>query len=276
MNRFGILLCRFLWLPRSQTPSGRTAARTFPSLLALAMCLFWWWTYSGLFRWLAELQLALFGSYYLIITLLFSLLAFLIPMGIVGSYVEDAGWLSDETPHGDPERFNVPAGILTLTVMALGVGWFTNQRIPSGDPVEITLGEIRSGRPIPGHVSVQGFARPDLTIRIGGDSSANYTALVPADFVEGDAVVVYVENQPRDKAALANERHQGVLIANGLPGLAREGFKSTDAPPAKPHYLLCYSTAMQGLELLPTIMFSIGGLLGLVSVVMFYLALRQN
>ncbi len=98
---------------------------------------------------------------------------------------------------------------------------------------------------------------------------------MPPDFVEGDSIFVYVEHQsPRDDEALAQEWHRGVLIANGLPGLVREGFKTTDAPPAEPHYLFCYSAAMDGLEYLPTIMFSIGGVLGLVSVLAFYFALR--
>ena len=275
MNRLVASICRFLWLPASQTPSGMTAARTFPSLLMLALCVYWWWTYSGLYRWIAELQLWLFDSYFVIITLILSFLAFIFPMGYLGARVEAAGWLGDDSSDADPNRFNVVAGIVTLAVMALGVGWYTGQRVPSGEPVELTLADVKRGRPIPGHVMLQGYGRPDFSIRLGGDASANYTALVPPDFVEGDTIAVYVEHQsPRDDAAMAEEWHRGVLIANGLPGLVREKFKTTDAPPAEPHYLFCYSAAMDGLEYLPTIMFSIDGVLLLASLPAFYFALR--
>ncbi len=145
MNRLLVLICRFLWLPGSQTPSGKTAARTFPSLLMLGLCLYWWWTYSGLFRWVAELQLSFFGSYFVMLTLIFCFLTFIFPMGYLGARVEAAGWLGNDSSDADPNRFNLPAGIVTLSVMALAVGWYTNQRVPSGQPVKTTLSEVKRG-----------------------------------------------------------------------------------------------------------------------------------
>ena len=275
MNRLLASICRFLWLPASQTPTGKTAARTFPSLLILAVCVYWWWTYSGLYRWIAELQLAIFESYFVIITLVFSFLVFIFPLGYLGARGEAAGWLGEDSSDADPNRFNVLAGLVTLAVMSLGVGWYTSQRIPHGESVELTLADVKRGRPIPGHVLLQGYGRPDFSIRLGGDASANYTALVPPDFVEGDRIAVYVEHQsPRDDEAMAEEWHRGVLIANGLPGLVREKFKTTNASPAEPHYLFCYAEAMDGLEYLPTIMFSIGGVLVFASLLAFYFAVR--
>ena len=84
-------ICRYLWIPSSRNPAGITAVRAFPSLLILAVLAYWWYTYSGPYRWLAELQLHFFGSFDIVITLLATVALLLAPMTLLGILIENNG-----------------------------------------------------------------------------------------------------------------------------------------------------------------------------------------
>ena len=49
----------------------------------LALAAYWWWTYSGLYRWLAEWQIARWGRYGLAATFLFTFLLPALPVVLV-------------------------------------------------------------------------------------------------------------------------------------------------------------------------------------------------
>lgn len=271
MHQYLLALSRFIWTPSSRSPTGNTVVGTLPSLIILGLGLYWWYTFSGPYRWLADLQISIFGSYGVFITGILACLLLLFPLAYVGSVLESRGLLSHDTVlHYDPKRHDVPIGLITLAVMALGAGWFTIQRIPRGKPVVLTFEEIAKGIDIPAHVSLQGKALLDDSLHIESDTENSlYTPLVPEEYEEGMPVFVYIESFPPNEAAVTRRKHQGVLVANGLPGVVREGFNSSSTPPAQPHYMLCYARAMDGLEFMPSLLFSVAGILGLAAIVMF-------
>ena len=264
-------ISRFVWIPSSRSPAGITQVGAIPSLFIVALGIYWWYTYSGPYQWLAEIQLSMFGAYGAFITGILSCLLLLIPTVFLGSYVESRGLLNaDSFRTYDPKQYEVPIGIMTLAVMVLAAGWFVFQRLPQGTPVELTLREIARGVDIPKHVSLQGNAATQHSLRQDGDyGRPSYTPLVGGNYEEGDAVFVYVENYPRDNAALARSKHRGTLIRNGLPGVVREAFMSSSTPPAPNYFVLHYANGMKGLEFLPKILFTIAGVLGLASLAMF-------
>ena len=252
---------------------------TGPCLMIIAFGLYGWYTFSGPYRWLADLQISLFGAYGVVITGILTCLIFLWPLALVGFRLEQRGLLTHEATgmDYDPKRHNVPIGLLTLSLMALAAGWFSNQRIPRGEPVPITLEDIENGAVIPAHVSLQGRALVDSSLRLEGDGgNPTYAPLVVEGYEEGSSIVVYVESFPRDERDLTVARHKGVLIRNGLPGVVREGFKSTNTPPAEPHFLFCYGSATSGLEFLPWVMFGAAGVLGLASIVFLLMSRRVS
>lgn len=262
--------------PSSRSPTGNTAVATGPCLMIIAFALYGWYTFSGPYRWLADLQIGLFGAYGVIITGILTGLIFLWPLAFVGARLEQRGFLTHEATgmDYDPKRHDLPTGLLTLSLMALAAGWFSSQRIPRGEPVPITLEEIGNGAVIPAHVSLQGQALVDASLRLEGDGgNPTYAPLVAEGYEAGTPIVVFVESHSRDERKLAATTHKGVLIRNGLPGVIREGFKSTtNTPPAEPHFLFCYGSATDGLEFLPWVLFGAAGVLGLASIVLLLMS----
>ena len=271
-------ICRYLWIPSSRNPAGITAVQAFPSLLILAVLAYWWYTYSGPYRWLAELQLHFFGSFDIVITLLATVALLLAPMTLLGILIENNGWLPESNSTTSTAHYEVPVGIMTLSVMALVLAWFTYQRVPRGQAVELTLAEVAASESMPSHVLLHGHALTESSFQLDSDhGNYDYTPLVSATYTIGDPVLVYIEScTPRDDASLTSTEHKGVLIENGLPGLIRESFQSSQAPPEQRHIVLVYSDSMQGIKHLPTALFSGGILLGLISAVMFFIRWRET
>ena len=278
MKQFFSFISRYLWIPSSRNRAGITAVRAFPSLLILVVLAYWWYTYSGPYRWLAELQLHLFGSFDVVITLIVTLALLLIPMTLLGILIETKGWLPDSNSTTSTNHYEVPVGIMTLSVMALVLAWFTYQRVPRGQAVELTLADVAASESLPSHAIFHGHVLIESSIQLDSDhGNYDYTPLVSANYTIGDSVLIYIEScPPRDNARLTNDGHKGVLIENGLPGLIRESFQSSQTPPEQRHFVLVYSDAMQGLKHLPTGLFSGGILLGLISVVMFFIRWRAT
>src|SRR5437763_12762643 len=74
---------------------------------AMLMCIcgglagYWWWSYSGPFRWIAERQLQWFGSYAESITFVVTAAVAFAPLLVVGAAVKKLGFAAPAKPRGE-------------------------------------------------------------------------------------------------------------------------------------------------------------------------------
>jgi hypothetical protein len=161
-----------------------------------------WYTYTGLYRLAAELQMQMFGAYSLKMTFLAPLVVLMIP----GAVIERVFGLRRKPVRGartaaasSAASSIAPTGMaligVLLLVLATGAGWLGYQK--SATRFE-TVDLSQNGKPASTHVVMTGVARTEYILKfetaVGGTTTIdNYVPLTPSGWRRGDPLVYFLK-----------------------------------------------------------------------------------
>jgi hypothetical protein len=239
------------------------------AMLLLVGCLsvFFAWTYSGPYRWLAELQLRWMGSYEVQLTFIFSLVLtgapFVLVMVIwnkaaraaIGS--ADGGETAQPAPSQPASDVAVRQFIgrygfaLTLGAVALafaGMSAYDFWRVAGASRmIEFSVGQLEQGGSAPGlWLALRGRKLLDEAQRIEDSYSSikDYIPVVSGNWKAGQPVAAFIEvtNSSRDDQIRNRyiDRHEGMVDSTGLPGMVRVAFERHGLAPAGNYILVEY------------------------------------
>ncbi len=203
-----------------------------------------WYTYTGLYRLAAELQMQMFGAYSLKMTFLAPLVVLMIP----GAVIERVFGLRRKPVRGastaaasssSVSSSSPPTGMaliaVLLLVVATGAGWLGYQKsVTRFESIDLS----QNGKPTSTHVVMTGLARTEYILKFetaaGGTTTIdNYVPLTPSGWRRGDPLVYFLKTNttfylPPEggryiEYAQATPPFQmttqpAVLVRNGLPG----------------------------------------------------------
>jgi len=203
-----------------------------------------WYTYTGLYRLAAELQMQMFGAYSLKMTFLAPLVVLMIP----GAVIERVFGLRRKPVRGastaaasssSVSSSSPPTGMALIAVLLLvvapGAGWLGYQKsVTRFESIDLS----QNGKPTSTHVVMTGLARTEYILKFetaaGGTTTIdNYVPLTPSGWRRGDPLVYFLKTNttfylPPEggryiEYAQATPPFQmttqpAVLVRNGLPG----------------------------------------------------------
>lgn len=210
-------------------------------------------SFTGLYRSLAEMQIARWNKYYEFATLGIPLLALAGPA---------LSWIRREKMAGArvggvPDKAAAMRS-LARTLFVIGVvfalasfaTWKYSQSLPDGsEPAEpIDLAAIAQGQIPITKIALKGKVLPDISVTVGEksrtiDINTTYVGFLPEGAAANEPVRVFVERYIGASANLGTTQafmpqQTGYLVANGLPPLAILDLKRRGVALASPVYLL--------------------------------------
>jgi len=212
--------------------------------------------HAGLYRWLADLQVAQTGGYYprwtgIIPALLLCAPAlwFLRRLADQAAAAQPAGPAAEAQRIGRTARITASAGIVAGII---GVGAFVMaQGVPDGSEpaLDFNLAVLGSGAPVPTHkVRIRGNVDPDATTGVtetGGDAdrSTLYAGFRPDSGAKDAPLSLFIERNVAGGAEAVTAQaflpdQDGYLVENGLPALALSDLEARGTAVARPHYVL--------------------------------------
>ena len=229
----------------------------------VAAYMVWGWTqYSGLFKWLAELQTERFGKYYPAMTAMIP--GFLIA-GPALSWLGKQSRAAIAGEHGafdlvENARRNARIALMLAPLCALiGAGaYWLSTRLPddSGVPVRVDTAALGDAAPPLGHVTLIGTIDTDWVTGITENKKAQtdesfYVPVMPrtADgridpaapvrFLIERETHLYSGEAQTQQAFIGDQ--SGMLVENGLPGELLGIYARNGVTLAEPHYVLVSS-----------------------------------
>ena len=228
--------------------------------------LYAWTTYSGLYRWAAEWEMAQWGSYEVegtLVGLFFALIA--LPAGVLAllgkllgrsdasaAFTAAMGKPAVGTRQVSP-RLLALIGVAAIAVAA-GAGWLGYHK--SQQPVIFEAVNLADGKaPQSDHVEMTGVARTDMIVQfeetINGDKTVStYLPLTAPDWTGSQPITYFL--RPAVNAVAGPNGYQmldantapfeltlkGVLFSNDLPGAVRTEYEKHGLTLASPAYVL--------------------------------------
>jgi hypothetical protein len=226
----------------AKADAGPEATRNLAALVAMLVigaCLWWWFDFSGPFRWLIDLELRLFGNWWE------PSAAIVLGLGgiaVVLSLMVAVKWLLPN-PSAVVVNLLVCAILVVLTAAALVEArqlWSDAARLPGlRDPVRsVTLAELDGGAPPLGHVRLLGTPRQDRSVTLSlHDRARGHTdTYVPLNVDAGGRVRVVATRTERGMGGDASRipaDPEGVLLSDAIDTrtryqLRREGLPVAD------------------------------------------------
>lgn len=211
--------------------------------------------HSGLYRWLADLQIAQSGGYYPRWTGILPALLLSAPAIWVLRRAAERG--EDEQaaagPAGEGQRLAKGArnmGISGVVVGIAAIGAFIfAQSLPDGsEPAQpFNLSALGGGGPVPSHkISIRGTVDEEGTTGVtesgqGSERNVMYAGFRPDDAPKDAPLSLFVERNMGGNATVLQgflPEQEGYLVENGLPALALADLEARGVRIARPHYLL--------------------------------------
>lgn len=267
----------------------------------IAVGAYWWVTYAGLYRLLAEWQLSSFQQYYPTYTGIFTILLCLIPAVVAIQFIgaqrererspaeaaaQVAGYAERRARNSDwIQRRRRRLTGLGVTVMLAGVGvYFTGIGLLAGDRVSVDVGALEHGEPPPGRwVEMTGKLIGDDGVRVSEGRSTTthvYVPLVSPEWAEGQPVRVYLRTYDtwlvRFADDLATGHHEGMLAENALPGVAITSLAEQGHPAPDRYWVLEYRETPRKKISLGQTMFGAAGVAGLITALAWLIAGRRE
>jgi len=267
----------------------------------IAVGAYWWVTYAGLYRLLAEMQLSSFQQYYPTYTGIFTIILCLIPAVVaiqfigsqrererspadaaaqIASYAErrarHSNWIQSHR-----RRFTG----LIVTVMLAGVGtYFTGIGLLAGDRVAVDAGALEHGEQPAGRwAELAGRLVPDdaVSVQEGRSHTTHvYVPVVSPEWRAGQPVRVYLRTYDtwleRYADDLASGHHEGMLAANDLPGVAISSLAEQGHPAPDRYWVLEYGETPKSKLGLGQAMFGGAGVAGLLTALGWLIAARRE
>ena len=264
-----------------------------PSML---LPLYWWYTYSGLYRYLAEIQLQQSGEYEETLTGLLCVLALLLPAaGVMALLLRYSRWgEAGGASVGRAQQLSVwmqehstLSTAMLLAPIFLGLGGYSLIKGTLAGPLtQVSIAALEHGQPPPSaYVNIEGnLLVPQMVgvseTRSGSTVTKVYIPVVSPGW-EPDAEVVvllYTNEKLLDKYAadLLSGHYIGVLSANDLPGLAREELGKMGVKLASTYWVLDYRETPENILQFGWVFGLSGLVVGLLTAVVFFLQRRKN
>jgi hypothetical protein len=246
--------------------------------LATALTGYWAWTYTGVYRWLAELQLRMMHQYEVQLTFVLALLVACVPFFFISAIARRAIFGYQDPANlqliaaakqkaSPPSPLRIPlwtAAIFALIGAGLVIaGAYQKHRGQSaGQMVQATAAYYASGHPPAGdYISVSGFSVPGATQSFqSGDSAAKYYApLVPPNWTSDKPVGMFLETDVPNMmptnyyqrsqigGSEIPEIWQGMTDPEGLPGAVRAQFEQEHLALADGYRLLSVGETPQNI-----------------------------
>jgi hypothetical protein len=233
-----------------------------PLLLgALAAPLYWGFTYSGPYRWLAEWQLEKLGGYRVMLTGLVTLLITLVPVGLLVMLLG-----ARSTPQLSPEglaaarardelhmqwirdrQYRLIAAGLSVGIALVGC-YLAITGATAGARTFVEVSTLERGRQPPSYyVELRGrllFEEAAAVSKRGSSATKVYVPIVSDAWRPGQPVRAYLETYDswieRYSSDLATGRYVGVLSDLALPGVAQTTLTERGLRPTAPYWVLDY------------------------------------
>lgn len=227
------------------------------ALSLITLGAYWWYTYSGLYRWLAELQIQLIGAYYPTYTGIFTIVLLFLPFVGLTVLVHKAFGFEpldsvESAPPGQADAWlrqnSLSLGLFVMGVVFVGIGlynlvagWTAGKRTP------VALAELEAGALPPTRwVLLDGTLVHDRALMQGeqhggrdekGRPLGTYFIPVVAHGRDPAQATVFLKIHTRrlDELKMPLE---GTLVPSGLPGPIRVAFEERGPRPTVPHYVL--------------------------------------
>lgn len=213
-------------------------------------------TDSGLYRWLADLQVARTGGHYPRWTAVLPALLLSAPAIWVLRRAAERGAAEQAAagPAGEGRRLAKGARNMAIAGVVAGIGacglYLFSQSLPDGSEpaLPFNLAALGGGGPVPSHkISVRGTVDPDASASIsesggaGGERNIVYAGFRPDEAAKDAPLSLFVERNmgsgPTVIQAFLPEQ-EGYLVENGLPALALSDLEARGVRVARPHYVL--------------------------------------
>jgi hypothetical protein len=163
-----------------------------------------WYSYSGLYRLAAELQMQMFGAYSLKMTFLAPLVVLMIPGAVIERVFglrRKPGARTAAASSASAASSSPPIGMalvaVVLLVVATGAGWLGYQKSVETQQFE-SVDLSRDGKPTSTHVVMTGVARTEYILKfettVGGTTTTdNYIPLTAANWRRGEPLVYFLK-----------------------------------------------------------------------------------
>jgi hypothetical protein len=207
-----------------------------------------WYTYSGLFRLIAEWQLANFESYSLKVTLLGLAVALITPVAVVARVLGGPDLPSETTRMTQALKTPSVAALVGVVLLAVGggAGWLgyqKSQEIITYEFVNLSAGQAPSSN----HAVMTGIAHTEYLLqfelkRRSSTTVDNYFPLASSGWRRGEPFVYFVKTnaaaylpQNGGPPVMISGRtppfqmttEKALLVRNGLPGPVGEAFRKS-------------------------------------------------
>jgi hypothetical protein len=223
----------------------------------VALSIYWWANYAGLYRVLIEWQSKTFGGYLPLYTgiLMVAVVGFVPTMLLMILIVqlnlfpvdpENPPPVSTEAGAAADLWFREHQGrVFGLIVGVMGtIAGGVMILVASSDPLRpLDLGALEAGqKPPSSYVTTPGRLLDNRMVTQRERTEIQYVPLVSPNWKEGMPIRVYVSIPILRRNEVNKGVVEGMLSENGLPGPVRVEFeKVRGAQPAQPHYLLSVS-----------------------------------
>jgi hypothetical protein len=267
----------------------------------LGVAIYWWLTYSGLYRLLAEWELRAFGAYRPFYTGFFVIIICLIPAGIAiqtigrhrGLKRSPADAAAHAARHAERsarvsnwvESHRLRLVGLILTAMGVVVGaYFVGDGLLAGDRVSVDAGAIERGDAPGGRwAEIAGRLLPERAVSVEEQGQATirhlYIPIVSPEWRLGRPVHLYLRIYytwlSLYATDLASGHYKGMLAANDLPGVAVTVLAERGQPAPDRYWVLDYRETPQSKITLGESMFATAGLIGLLTALGWAVAGRR-
>lgn len=212
---------------------------------------------AGLYRWLADQQIARFGAYYPKLTAILPALLLCAPaLWFLRRQADIAQASQPSGPAAEGARMGRSARNMAIAGVAAGLigfgAWIYSQTLPDGseEAIAFNVSVLGTGAPVPAHkIRVTGTVDPDATTGVtetggGTDNATLYAGFRPDGADAKDAPIsLFIQRRIGGSAEAATAQgftpdQDGYLIENGLPALALRDLEARRIRVASPHYVL--------------------------------------
>jgi hypothetical protein len=238
-------------------PTAAYIVRAYIVLLC-AFALYQIYSYTGIYKWLAEWQLAQFHSYNVRFTLVGTILLPAIPVCLAAEIFGipyRTGWRASTAPGGRTTSYALwmaVIGVLALIVAAgaFALGYQKSQDVVVTETVDLALAKQP---PQSGHVRMTAIARTDMIVRLEERSGSIkvYVPLTAPNWKRSDPITYFLQTNidayvgPGGQILSLDPKtppfrmtQVGVLVPDDLPGPVAESYRKRNLTLASPPMVL--------------------------------------